>query len=293
MLRKGNTIAFVSPSSWIGSDDLKKSVDWFSKKGIHIVFGKHIYDADGYAAGSAKDRANDINKAFADTKIKAIFCTRGGAGSLKILPYLDYDMIKKNKKPLFGLSDSTALQNALYTKTGLVSYTGFLPIYDFKESTLNPKLEASLNSVFKEKNFSFHDFEVITNGEAEGFLIGGCLSVFCSLCGTPYFPDLKDKILLLEDVSEKTYRLDLMLAQLKMQKGFEDIKGIIFGAFTNCVPADVGDEQVEDVIKKFAEGLSVPVIYKFPYGHIKERVVMPIGQKILIKTKQLSIEQID
>ncbi|MBR1914844.1 MAG: LD-carboxypeptidase [Alphaproteobacteria bacterium] len=293
MIKKGDKVAFVSPSSWLDQKALKYALEWFEKKGIKVVFSSHIFDVDGYGAGDEKNRADDINKAFADKDIKAIFCTRGGAGSLKVLKYLDYRMIKKSLKPVFGLSDSTALQNALYAKTGLVSYTGFLPAYDFKQKEPDKVLEKSLLDVFNGKKIKYKNFDVLNDGEAQGELVGGCLSVFASLCGTEYFPDLKEKILLLEDVGEKTYRIDLMLEQIRLQKGFDKVKGIIFGIFEKCEPADEGDETVDEIIKKFACKADIPVVCGFNYGHIKSRVLMPIGQKIRLKTQPKLIETID
>lgn len=283
MLKKGDQIALVAPSGCFEKKDLKNGVAYLKSLGLKPVLMPHALDKYYYAAGTPQNRAKDINEAFLNKKIKALFCIRGGAGSSHILQFLDYDMIKKNKKPVFGLSDSTALQNALYAKAGVVSYTGFLPIYDFKDGPLNKKIDQSLNDVIKGKKIKYHEFDVLNEGLMEGVVVGGCLSVLMLLCGTPYFPNLKNKILLLEDVSEKTYRVDLMLEQLRTQKGFKNIKGIIFGQFLNCTPSDETDGTIDEVIKNFALKTNKPVVYNFPYGHIKERVLVPIGQKIKIK----------
>lgn len=285
MLKKGDKIALVAPSGWFSKSDLENALDWFKKQGLKTQIMPHAYDVEFYAAGTPQNRAKDINDAFRDKSVKAIFCIRGGAGSLKVLDFLDFEMIKKNPKPVFGLSDSTALQNALYTITKNVSYTGFLPIYDFKENHLDSKIENSLFEILNNKKQEIKEFEVLKKGEAEGVLIGGCLSVFNTLCGTKYFPKLKNKILLIEDVGEKTYRIDLMLDQLKKQKDFDKVKAIIFGSFLNCKIADIGDGTIDEIIKNFAKNLDIPVIYNFPYGHIKSRFILPIGKKIKLKTK--------
>ncbi|MBR2299592.1 MAG: LD-carboxypeptidase [Alphaproteobacteria bacterium] len=284
MLKKNNQIALIAPSGWFEKKDIEKSIKWFEKQGLTPVVSKHAYDVDFYAAGTPQNRAKDINVAFSRNDIKAVFCIRGGAGSLKTLDFIDYELIQKNKKPLFGLSDSTALQNAIYTKTKNISYTGFLPVFDFKTGKIDTRVEQSLTDIFQNKTQEVKDFDVLKHGQCEGILIGGCLSVFLSLCGTPYFPNLRNKIILIEDVSEKTYRIDLMLQQLKMQKGFDQIKGLIFGQFAKCVEADAGDGSIDDIIKNFAKDIEKPVVYNFPYGHIQSRVLMPIGKKIKIKT---------
>lgn len=293
MLKEGDKVAFVSPSGWIEKKALVYALNWFEKQGLTVVFGRHAFDVDGYEAGKAKDRAADINEAFADESIKALFCTRGGAGSLKVLKYLDYEMIKNHKKPVFGLSDSTALQNALYAKTGLVSYTGFLPAYDFKSPVPDYILEQSLLQVFGSKSQTYGLFNTLNEGVAEGVLVGGCLSVFALLFGTEYMPDLEDKILVLEDVGEKTYRIDLMLEALKLQKGFDKVRAIIFGAFTNCLEADEGDGTVDEILKKFASSVTVPVVKDFEYGHIKMRFLLPIGGRIYLKTQKIEIQELD
>ena len=293
MLKKGDKVAFVSPSSWLDEKSLEYAVAWFENQGFKVVLSKHIFDVDGYCAGTPLNRAKDINSAFEDKGIKAIFCSRGGAGSLKVLPYLDYDLIKKNPKPVFGFSDSTALQNALYTKAGMTSYTGFLPAYDIKTSEVNQVLEKSLTGVFQAKPLVEKNFEIFNSGEAEGVLIGGCLSVFTSLCGTDYMPDLKDKILLLEDVGEKTYRIDLMLEQLKQQPHFDGVKGIIFGIFEKFTPADQGDEQIKEILQKFALSVDIPVFYNLDYGHVQKRVIMPIGARVKMSSSTSTIQKLD
>jgi len=289
LLQKGDKIALVAPSGWFKKQDLDNALKWFEKQNLKPVIMPHAYNVDFYAAGTPKERALDINQAFSNPEIKALFCIRGGAGSLKILDFLDYDLIQKNKKPIFGLSDSTALQNAIYTKTKNLSYTGFLPIYDFKTNALDSMIERCLINIFNSKPISYPNFNVLHDGNVKGTLLGGCLSVFMSLAGTPYFPNLKNKILILEDIGEKTYRLDLMLAQLKMQKNFHQIKAIIFGQFENCPIADDGDGSVQDVIENFAKDVDFPVVCNFNYGHIKSRFVLPIGQKVTLKTDCLTI----
>ena len=284
MLQKGDQIALIAPSGWFSKDDLDFSLKWFENQGLKPIIMPHAYDLDLYAAGTPQNRADDINSAFANQNIKALFCIRGGAGSLKTLDYLDYNIIKNNPKPIFGLSDSTALQNAVYTKTGNISYTGFLPIYDFKDSVLDKTIEQSMLHIFQNKPFLYEQFEPLRKGSVQGVLVGGCLSVFLSLCGSQYFPSLKNKIILIEDVGEKTYRLDLMLEQLKMQKDFNSVQGFIFGKFNKCEMADIGDGTVDEIIKRFVRDVDKPAVFNFPYGHIKTRVLMPIGQEIKIET---------
>lgn len=287
LLHKGDKVAIISPSACIEKNSLNKGVAWLESKGLEVVLMPHVYDSNLYMAGTDNKRADDVNNAFADNSIKAIFCSRGGAGATKILDFLDFEMIRKNKKPVFGLSDSTALQNALFQKSEIISYTGFLPVYDFKNNVLDAKIEKSMQSIFDGLEQKLHSGKKIIGGKTEGILVGGNLSVLCYLCGTPYFPDLENKILLLEDIGEKTYKTDLMLNQLKQQKNFNKLKGMVFGTFTECVESDTKDGSVEDIIVHFAKQLSVPSIYNFEYGHKVSRYVLPIGAHVALDTDNL------
>jgi muramoyltetrapeptide carboxypeptidase len=233
-------------------------------------------------AGTASERASDLNESFSRPDIRAVFCVRGGAGSLAILPYLDYDLIAENPKPVFGLSDSTALQNALYARTKNVSYSGFLPVYDFKNGTPDTQVQQSLQDILCGKKQRLYAGKALKIGQAQGIAVGGCLSVFCTLCGSSYFPDLNGKILFLEDVGEKTYKLETFLTQLSLQKGFGGLKGLVFGQFKNCMEADAGDGSVAEILADFTQNLPVPVIADFPYGHEKSRYLLPVGGKLSV-----------
>ena len=291
ILKSGDKIGFIAPSCCLKDKDLSSSINYFNSLGLEVVLADDIYSDYRYMGGTDKKRATDINTMFENQEIKAIFCVRGGAGALRLLPYLDYELISKSKKPIFGLSDSTVLQNALITKTKNPSYTGFLPLYDIKENGINKTLDTSLKSIL------FNDKHNITSGccqnqgSTSGIIIGGCLSVLLSLCGTPYFPDLKDKIILIEDDDEKTYRIDLMLNQLKLQKNFDKIKGIIFGSFTNSKIIDTEDGTVDDCIADFTKDLNIPIIKNFEYGHIPSRYIIPLGinVELISSTSKCSI----
>ena len=250
----------------------------------------HAFASYRYMGGTDEERAEDINQAFLRPDIKAIFCTRGGAGAIKVLDKLDYNGIKQNPKPIFGLSDSTALQNAVYAQTGNVSYTGFLPIYDFKTTEPDDTIAKSLKDIFSAKTQVVQEGTYLKGGQVKGVMVGGCLSVLCGLCGTPYFPDLKNKILLLEDVGEKTYRVENMLNQIKYQKNFDKIKGIVFGQFAKCVVADPEDGTLPEIIDDFIKDLNIPIISDFLYGHIPSRYVLPIGKEVLLDADNVKLE---
>ena len=282
ILQKGDKIGFIAPSSGQQNKDLSKAISYFEKQGLEVVLASNLNDEYRYMAGTDEKRANSINQMFQNKDIKALFCIRGAAGSTRILDLLDYKLIKKNPKPIIGLSDSTAIQNALITKTNNPSFTGFLPLYDFKNKNADNLVLSSLQSALFDKKHSIRSGTCFIKGKTSGVMIGGCLSTLLYLCGTPYFPDLKDKILLLEDTDEKTYKIDLMLNQLKGQKNFDKLKGIVFGSFTDCIIVDKEDGSIEDCIKDFTSNLDIPIITNFQYGHIPSRYILPLGINVNI-----------
>lgn len=276
-LNFGDTIGIIAPSAGLQNKDLSQTIDFFHKLGLKTKIASNLNNEYRYMAGTDTERAESINQMFADTEIKALFCLRGGAGATRILPLLDYKLIKKNPKLIIGLSDSTALQNAVLSQTHTQCLTGFLPIYDIKNNTIDETLETSLKNALFENIHQIISGTSLISGTTKGEIIGGCLSVLCRLCGTPYFPDLTGKILLLEDTGEKTYKIDLMFNQLKQQKNFQKLNGIILGQFSNCTIADPEDGSIEDCIKDFTADLNIPTITNFAYGHIPSRYVLPLG----------------
>lgn len=291
-LKKGDTIAIIAPSSGLMGKSIDKSISYLKKIGLKVVLAKNLKKNYRYMAGNDIERAENINKFFTQKDIKALFCLRGGAGSTRLLNYLDFNLIKSNPKPIIGFSDSTALQNALITKCNNPSLTGFLPLYDVNDKKVDTLLDSSLKSSLFSDNNNIISGKCLKEGSSKGEIIGGCLSVLTYLCGTDYFPNLTNKILLLEDIGEKTYKIDLMLNQLKQQKNFNKLKGIIIGKFNDCTIADKEDGTIETCIKDFIKDLNIPIITDFEYGHIPSRYVIPLGIRVQItaNNKECSIK---
>ena len=282
-LKKGDKVGVVSPSSFVFYPErIERGVEYLKSLGLVPVLGKHVFGKFRYMSGTVKDRADDLMSFYKDPEIKAIFATAGGAGSIYLLDDLDYSIIKKNPKPLFGFSDTTALQNGIFSQVKNINYTGFTLHFDFKEDKLDKMIDKSLKQVFKGESYECKGGKIVVKGGAEGKLVGGCLSVLSYLCGTKYFPDLQDAVLVLEDVSEKTYKIDLFLQQLKMQPNFDKLKGIVFGGFSDSIITASEDGTVDDVIKSFCKDLKIPVIKDFPYSHGESRYVLPLGAKVRV-----------
>lgn len=278
-LKIGDKIGIASPAGFINSpEEVRLPLEYLSSLGFECVLGKNVYNQNRFMAGTDEERAQDIMDFFKNPDIKAIFTTAGGCGSQRILPLLDYEIIKQNPKPIIGLSDNTALQLGIWQQTKNLSVTGFSLKYDFKNGKIDPLVAQSLNSVLSGQKQTITSGDCVISGKTSGIVLGGCLSLIRSLAGTPYFPDLHDSILLIEDVGEKTYKLDLMLTQLRQQPNFSKVKGIIFGTFAGCEPADKKDGTLDEVINDFCAKIHrIPVIKNFAYGHIPSRYVLPIG----------------
>ncbi len=294
-LNPKDKVGIASPAGFINNmEEIAPALEYLQSLGLEPIIGKHVLDKYFYMGGTDVDRASDLNGFLADDEIKAIFTTAGGCGSQRVLPFLDYDLIRKNPKPIFGLSDNTSLQNGIYAQTQCPSVTGFSLKYDFKDGQFSNFTKKSLEMVMSGQKQKIQSGQTLVSGKSEGVLIGGCLSTFRNLCGTAYMPDLNGKVLLIEDVGEKSYKIGVMLTQLLQQDGFENVAGIIFGQFTNCAPSEAQDGTVEDMLQEFPHLLNkqIPIIYNFAYGHIPNRYVLPIGEKVRIDAGACCLEYI-
>ncbi|MGD9638662.1 MAG: LD-carboxypeptidase [Alphaproteobacteria bacterium] len=289
-LKNGSKIGLIAPSSPFEKKDLNHALNWFKKYGFDPVFGQSIFMKDRFLAGSDDARALDIMTFFEDASIDAIFCVRGGYGSPRLLNLLDYKVIKNNPKPVIGFSDNTALQWAIYTKTSVPSISGLTLIADFKTDVLAKNTENSLFKALHLEDYSVTGGQTIIEGKAEGQIACGCLSMIVSLMGTPFFPDLKNKILIIEDVGEEPYRIDRMLNQLKLADSFSKISALIIGKFKNCIAKDKNDGTIKEVISDNLKDIKKPVLIDFPYSHHDNRYVLPMGINAFLDTKEKTLK---
>ncbi|HIG59512.1 MAG TPA: LD-carboxypeptidase [Gammaproteobacteria bacterium] len=283
-------IGVIAPSSntW-ENQDVEYALDVVRSLGFNAVAGKHLYKRHGYLAGSDNQRAEDVNRMFADPDIHGIFCSRGGYGASRILPMLNYNVIRSNPKVLLGYSDITALHLAINGITGLITFHGPIAGQQFTDYTyqefsriiMRGEHPTSLAAPprFPQVPGQAERHNRITRfvlGKATGPLVGGNLSLVTSLMGTPYEPDFRGKILFLEDVSEAPYSVDRMLTQLWLAGVFSQINGLIFGKFTDY-EADAPSISMEAVLEQRCEGLSIPVMRGLMIGHVDDQSIIPVG----------------
>lgn len=287
-LNINSTIGIIAPASPVfDSYSIEKGVEILKSLGYKVVLGESCYLKYGYLAGNDEARAKDVNKFFERRDIDAVICIRGGYGSMRILDLIDYGIISKHPKIFVGYSDITAVHFAINRYCKLVTFHGPMAASDISDND-----ELSIKSLInclagKIKNESYK-LDAINEGNISGRIIGGNLSLVCSLMGTKYEVNFKDKILFIEDIGEEPYRIDRMLQQLKLSGVLNKLKGVVLGQFTDCEAKEPDKSlSIDEVIKSFFAGINIPVYYNFPVGHDKSKITVPIGTKIKIQNNTL------
>jgi muramoyltetrapeptide carboxypeptidase len=286
-------IGVISPSSPPrDARRIMRGVSSLMGEGYRIRLGWSVGARDGYLAGSDALRASDIMAMFEDTRVRALFCTRGGYGAARLLSKLDYEYIRVHPRILVGFSDITALSLALYAHAGLVTFAGPMVAAEFAaglEGMAADALWDMLQSRRKRRVLPHcKGMGVLREGRAEGVLLGGNLAVLCSLAGTPWLPDFRDAILFLEDVGESVYRLDRMLLQLRDAGILGKVAGVALGSFTD-IPEDAFNRELSTVLKEYLLPLDVPVLTDIPFGHIAKKITLPFGCRVGIDTAHKAI----
>ena len=276
-LKSGAIVALVAPAGPLQNpEDLPRAHENARALGWEPVVGPHASERTGYLAGPDRDRLNDINRAIRDPKIDAIWCLRGGYGTMRILPGIDYDALSRTPKTIIGYSDITAFHAAVQRKCRLITFHGPTAreiMTDFSRDSFQRALTARADSCGVASNA-----RELNAGTAEGRLVGGNLAVLSSLCGSPYMPDLAGGILILEDINEPLYRIDRMLQQLKLGGALNGCNAIAFGDCTSCDgELGGGGGGFDEVLGEFAHSLGVPCLAGIPVGHIPDQWTIPLG----------------
>jgi muramoyltetrapeptide carboxypeptidase len=277
-LKSGDTVAVVASASAIERAHLERGVNVLASMGFRVKVSERVLARSGILAGDDRERASELQEYFADPEVKAIFSARGGYGSGRLLPLLDCKAMAATPKIFVGFSDATFLLNALVDFAGMVSFHGPMVAMDFARG-LSPRSFEHLQGLLSGKidSFELEARETMHPGNAQGEVIGGCLSVVVAMIGTPFEPRFDGRILFLEDTGEKAYRIDRMLVQLRQSGALGRVAGIVFGA----IRAIDGNEQETQLIARFAAeqtaGLGCPVLYGVEAGHGTENFTIPFG----------------
>lgn len=285
-LKAGDSVGVVSLAAAVEQEALERGLGLLRAIGFRVRVSGRVLDRDDILAGTDRARADELQAFFADPDIRAIFVARGGYGSGRILPLLDFEAIALTPKPFIGFSDLTFLLNPIVERARMVTFHG--PMLAL-ENEIQERHRRSFEHLRKLLTGETDSFEMeaqhaLHPGNADGELMGGCLSIVSDLIGTPYAPNFENKILFLEEVGERAYRIDRMLVQLRQAGVLARCAGIVFGA----IRPFGGEENEARMIHRFAAeqtaGLGIPVLFGIDAGHFTNNLALPFGVRARIDT---------
>lgn len=300
-LKAGDTVAVIAPSSSASAEAFERALANVATLGLKAKVSKFARGSNDFLSGTDKERLQDLHWAFEDTEVKGVWCVRGGSGAPRLLPDINYVLIKKNPKVFIGYSDITALHLAISQRTGLVTFHGPVASSELSEYTksnlVNTVMTPTANYKIQPSDYNLSQpstlFKpnVITPGRCRGRLIGGNLSLLAALAGTPYsLRDLKGTILFAEDINEPPYKVDRLFTQLRQSCDIRSLAGIALGVFSSAQAAtDVETSSTMRVLKDRLGDLGIPVISGLSFGHIRDNCTLPVGVEAELDTASATI----
>lgn len=294
----GARVALVCASSAVPTERLAPAAEAVAALGLTPVLYPSCYFSNrhGYFAASDAQRAADLQAAFADESIDGVLSIRGGYGAHRILPLLDLDAIARSPKYFSGYSDVTALHTAFNQVCGLVTYHTIMPSTEYYQKVDDYSMDYLKKALFgrltgKLENPLGQPMETLVPGRTEGLLCGGNLSLLAASLGTPWEIDTRGKILFLEDIDEKTYRVDAMLTQLRNAGKFEDCAGVVLGAWTNCLP-EFPEKTLElpEIFRELIVPCGRPVLANVACGHVLPTMSLPLGEMVALDASAQTLE---
>ena len=299
-LHKNSTIGIVSPSYWLDEEILSLTSKYFTNLGYRLKFGRSNDLKWGPFAGLPEQRADDINEMFGSSDIDAIFCARGGYGANRVLPLLDYNLIKENPKIFIGYSDITALLTSITQKTSIVTFHGPM-LTTYRDSWVEYNYSLMQRVLAGEKFIKIYSPEgletkILKHGVASGPLWGGNMCLLVNRLGTDDSLNTDGTILFLEDIDEYLYSFERMLVHMREAGMFDNIKGLIFGELKDMKDQEVKFERnIDQIILDICGDLNVPILSNFPCGHGKFQSTLPlsINTEIDTKNKEMPVTLID
>ena len=281
-LKSQSTIGIISPSYWIDENILKQTSEIFTSRNFKLVYGKSIYTKDGPFAGSPELRANDIHEMFLDPSIDAILCARGGYGANKVIPLLDYELIKKHPKIFMGYSDITAYLISITQRTELITFHGPM-LASYKHGFVEYNYNQMINILSGEKGVhiippKIMNPHILKTGNAVGPLWGGNLTLVMNRLGTNDQIETNNSILFLEDLNEYYYSFERMLIHLQRAGVLDNIAGLIIGELINMKDEDVPfAKSTDEIVMDICGKMDFPIITNFSCGHGTYQATLPIS----------------
>jgi muramoyltetrapeptide carboxypeptidase len=290
-LRPGGRIGVVAPAGRVDCNEVESGLTAIRAEGFEVELGANLFGAKGYLAGDPQSRARDLVDFFQRSDIDAIFCARGGFGSIQLLPYLSATL-QVSAKIFVGYSDITILLNWLRQFRGMITFHAPMVAMDLA-SGLSPQSRSHFWPLLtgELKSWKVDLTEVIRPGFAEGDMIGGCLSLLVTTLGTPYEIDTAGKVLFLEDVGEKPYRIERMMTQLLMAGKLDRPAGVLFGDFTRC--DDTGPRDFREIVTDLFHHASYPVVMGMRAGHGDENLALPFGARMALDGNGATLELLE
>ena len=285
-LRRGDVVGVVAPAGAVDDGSLDAGIRVLESAGFRVRLGAAVRQRTGYLAGSDAERVTDVHAMFRDADVRAIFVARGGYGSGRLLPLIDPALAAQHPKIIVGHSDLTFMLNDLIQRAELVVFHG--PMVAGLDK--RPQAAAVLLEMLTGERVGWHlsAQEIVQPGTAEGMLVGGCLSVVVATLGTPYAIQTRGRLLFLEDVNEKPYRIDRMLTHLRQAGRLDGVAGVIFGEMSGCTAAENERVTVRDVIGEAFAAAPYPVAFGLSSGHGAGRFTLPFGIRARLAGERLT-----
>jgi len=267
----------IAPAKRVEKDYVDLATSIFESWGLKVYHGRHLFDRDFRFAGTDQSRLEDLKTALYAPEIKAIFSARGGYGSNRIADEIDWRYLKSHPKWLIGFSDITLLLGSIFN-AGIASIHGIMPSF-FTWENANESISGLRELLFERPvDIISYDHPLNNHGTAEAQVIGGNLSILTSMIGTSSDYDYRDKILLIEEISEPPYRIDRMMVQLKRSGKLDHLRGLLCGQFTYCRDDDDPfGKTAYEIVREHVTHLTIPQVYGFPVGHTSINYPVIIG----------------
>lgn len=278
VLSPGDTLGIAAPASPFDIKLFNDGVAVLEGMGFRVKIPADLFERKGYLAGSDVQRAKQLMALFEDETISAIWCARGGFGSLRLLPLLDFDLISANPKPLIGFSDVTVLLATLYQRCRIITYHGPLVTTIAREPEESKEVVRALLCSSDPISLLASEPIELRPGRAIGPLAGGNLTSLCHLLGTPYMLDLDGHILFLEDRGEQPYRIDRMLTQLRIGGHLKGVAGLVLGSFADCGQV----QDIHSIVQEAFSEMEGPIAAGFDFGHVTPNLTIPVGITALL-----------
>lgn len=295
-LSPGDTIGVVAPSNPVSAevdDQFAAGITYLEQMGFSLLIGEHVRSTTWGHGAAPQEKADDLNRMFADHSVKAIICAQGGDTANACLPYLDWECIRANPKVFLGISDITVLLNAIYHKTGLVTFHGNDIVWGFGREPQDYDREEFISRFVNGMTGEVPPLKQrhgVRDGQAEGTLLGGNLRCLLKLAGTPYLPDFRGSILFLEALNAAPADCEAAFSQLKQMGVFERVRGVLVGYIHGMQKDGRTDSEMEQVLLKVTSGFDFPIMKMNEFGHNCPNTALPVGARVRMDTGALSLE---